>query len=144
MDLKAITRDDWILSAVALLLFIDLLFLPWFSFSAGPFHFTTTATGSFDGWTAVISVLACVAIIVDLAVERLSPGTTVPNIGGSRTMTRLVLAGIAAGFVALKFVLHIHFSDFGFAFYAAIVLCVALIVIARRATAAVGPSSEVR
>jgi hypothetical protein len=144
VDLKAFSRDDWILSGIALLLFIDLLFLPWFSFSVGPFSFTTTATGSLDGWTAVISVLACVAIIVDLAGERLSPSTSVPNLGGSRAMTRLVLAGVAAGFVALKFVLHIHFNDFGFAFYAAVVLCVALVVIARRATAGGGYRSAVR
>jgi hypothetical protein len=144
VDMKAFSRDDWILGGIGFLLLIDLLFLPWFSFSFGPVSFTTTATGSLDGWTAVISVLACVAIIVDLAVERLSPGTTVPNIGGSRVMTRLVLAGIAAGFVALKFLLHIHFSDFGFAFYAAVVLCVALVVVARRATAGGGYRSAVR
>ena len=59
----------------------------------------------------------------------------VPNIGGSRTQTRWVLALVAAGGVALKFVLHIHFSFFGFAFYAAVVLCVALVLVARRANA---------
>jgi hypothetical protein len=126
-------RDDWIVAGVALLLLIDLLFLPWFSFSFGPLTFTTTATGSLDGWTAILAVLACLLIIIDIAVERLSPSTTVPTIGSGRTHTRFVLAAIAAGFVALKFVLHIHFSFFAFGFYAGVVLAIALVVVARRA-----------
>jgi hypothetical protein len=142
VNLKAFSRDDWILGGVALLLAIDLLFLPWFSLSVSDGSFTITesltATGSLSGWTAIIAALACVAIIVDIAIERLSPGTAVPNLGGSRTQTRWVLALVAVGFVALKFVLHIHFHYFGFAFYAAVVLCVALVVIARRANAGDG------
>ena len=34
MNLDSFSRDDWILGGVALLLVIDLLFLPWFSVSA--------------------------------------------------------------------------------------------------------------
>jgi hypothetical protein len=133
MDLSGFSRDDWIVGGVALLLLIDLLFLPWFSITVGPFSATTSATGSLDGWTAVIAVLACAAIIADVAIERLSPGTTVPNIGGSRTHTRFVLACIAAGFVALKFVLHIHFSLFGFGFWLGVVLTIALVFVANQA-----------
>jgi hypothetical protein len=148
VNLKAFSRDDWILGGIALLLAIDLLFLPWFSISASFGSFTATesltATGSLSGWTAIIAALACVAIIVDIAVERLSPGTSVPNMGGSRTQTRWVLALVAVGFVALKFVLHVHFSYFGFAFYAAVVLCVALIAVARRANGAVGYRPRIR
>ena len=144
MNLKAFSRDDWILGGVALLLIIDLLFLPWFSASAGPFTVTTTATGSLDGWTAVLSVILCLALIADIAVERLSPATTLPNVGGSRTATRFVLACAAVAFVALKFLLHVHFSYFGFAFYAAVVLCVALILVARRANAGSGYRSTIR
>jgi hypothetical protein len=132
MRSDALSRDDWIVGGIALLLAIDLLFLPWFSVSVGPYSATTTATGSFDGWTAVIAMLASVALLVDLLIERLSPQTTLPNLGGSRTATRFRLAVIAVGFVALKFVLHIHFGWFGVGFYAAVVLCVALIVATMR------------
>lgn len=129
MNLNGVSRDDWILGGVALLLVIDLLFLPWFSVGG----FTLTATSQFDGWTAVLSVLVSFALIADLAVERLSPGTALPNIGGSRPNTRFALACVAAGFVALKFVLHIHFSWFGFGFWAAVVLTVALVYLALQA-----------
>ena len=122
MNLEAFSRDDWFLGGVALLLTVDLLFLPWFSFSMSIGSVTLTdsltATGSSSGWTAIIAALASVAIIADIAVERLSPGTAVPNIGGSRTQTRWVLTLVAVGFVALKFLLHVHFSLFGFAYYA--------------------------
>jgi hypothetical protein len=130
----SVSRDDWILAGLALLLIIDLLFLPWFSASVsiGSFSasFTATATDAPDGLFGVLAVLSAVALIVDLGVERLSPGTTVPNIGGSRTHTRFVLACITALFVALKFVFNIHFSDFGFGFYAAVVLTAGLVWVA--------------
>jgi hypothetical protein len=130
----SVSRDDWILAGLALLLIIDLLFLPWFSASVtiGSFSasFTATATDAPDGLFGVLAVLSAVALIVDLGVERLSPGTTVPNIGGSRTQTRFVLACVTALFVALKFVFNIHFSDFGFGFYAAVVLTAGLVWVA--------------
>jgi hypothetical protein len=145
MNVDNVSRDDWILGAVALLLAIDLLFLPWFdiSASAGPISIsvTSTATGSPDGWLGVLAVITAVAVIVDLGLERLSPQTQVPAIGGSRTSTRFILAVATAVFVALKFLFHIHFSLFGFGFYAAVVLTVALVYFAyqaREATVTVG------
>jgi hypothetical protein len=131
MSLDNVSRDDWVVGGLALLLVIDLLFLPWFTFSAGFGSFSvsvsSTATGSPDGWLGVLAVIAAIALLVDLAVERLSPQTTMPMIGGSRSSTRLVLAGITAAFVVLKFLFHIHFSLFGFGFWAAVVLTVALV-----------------
>lgn len=117
MNFSDVTRDDRILGGVALLLIISLLFLPWFHLAIGPFSANLTATDAPDGWLGVLAVLGAIALIADLAVERLSPGTTVPNIGGSRTQTRFVLACITALFVALKFLFHIHFSLFGWGFY---------------------------
>jgi len=130
----SVSRDDWILAGLALLLIIDLLFLPWFSisFSVGPVSAsaTLTATDAPDGALGILAVLSAVLLIVDLGVERLSPGTALPNIGGSRTQTRFVLACVTALFVALKFVFNIHFSDFGFGFYAAVVLTAGLVWVA--------------
>ena len=44
-----------------------------------------------------------------------------------------MLACVAAGFVALKFLFHVHFDLFGFGFWAAIVLAAALVASAARA-----------
>jgi hypothetical protein len=133
MSLDAVRRDDWLMGGVALLLVIDLLFLPWFDVSFGPISITSTATGAPDGWLGVLAVLAAVGLIADLAVERLSPQTQVPAIGGSRAATRLALAGITALFVALKFLFHVHFSLFGLGFWVAVVLTAALVLLTVKA-----------
>ena len=133
MNFSDVTRDDRILGGVALLLIISLLFLPWFHYSFGPLSFDLTATDDPDGWLGVLAVLGAIALIADLAVERLSPGTTVPNIGGSRTQTRFVLACVTALFVALKFLFHVHFSLFGFGFYISIILTAALVWVSLQA-----------
>lgn len=133
MNTQSITRDDWIIGGVALLLIIDLLFLPWFSISVGPFSADLTATDAPDGWLGILAVLAAIALIADLAVERMSPQTTLPSVGGSRVQTRFLLAALTALFVALKFLFHIHFSDFGFGFWLAVILTVALVYVTLQA-----------
>lgn len=141
MKFDSVSRDDWILAGLALLLVINLLFLPWFSITFGPFSATLTATDSPDGWLGILAVLSALALIADLGVERLSPGTALPNIGGSRTQTRFVLACVTALFVVLKFLFHIHFSLFGVGFYLGIVLTAALVWVAlqtRNGTSVVG------
>ena len=133
MNFSDVTRDDRILAGVALLLIITLLFLPWFHISILGFSASLTATDSPDGWLGVLAVLSAIALIVDLGIERLSPGTSVPNIGGSRTQTRFVIACVTALFVGLKFLFHIHFDLFGFGFYVAVVLTAALVWVALQA-----------
>ena len=142
MKLENVSREDWILGGVALLLLITLVALPWFSISVGPFTVTSTATGSPDGWLGILGVLALAALIADLAVERLSPQTAVPCIGGSRGQTRFVLALVATLFVALKFLFHIHFSYFGWGFYVAVVLTIALVWLAHQARSATSPVAK--
>jgi hypothetical protein len=135
MDLSKFVRDELILAGVALLLAIDLLFLPWFevSVSVGSITLSASSTGTSDpdGWLGVIGVLACLALVADLALERLS-SAQLPVLGGTRAATRLALAITAAAAVAVKFILNVHFDYFGFGFWGAVVLSVALVVLARR------------
>jgi hypothetical protein len=141
MDVSKFTRDELILGGIALLLVIDLLFLPWFDISVGLGTFkvsaTSTATGSPDGWLGVLAVLVTLALMAYLVLERLGDGE-LPTLGGSPATTRLALAAVAAGFVALKFLFNIHFSLFGIGFWGAVVLSVALVVVAARARDAEG------
>jgi hypothetical protein len=131
MNLDNVTRDDWILGGIALFLAIDLLFLPWFDITVGLLSFTSTATGAPDGWLGILGVLACVALIADIAIERLSD-TELPTIGGDRESTRKILAIAAAGFVALKFLFHIHFDLFGFGFWLGAIAAIALVAVVMR------------
>jgi hypothetical protein len=137
VNLENVRRDDWIVGGLALLLVIFLFVLPWFhlSVTVGPFSASAdfTATDDPDGWLAILAVIAALALIADLAAERFAPQTDVPMIGGSRENTRFVLACVAAGFVALKFLFHIHFSDFGWGFYVCVIVTVALVYVALQA-----------
>lgn len=138
MNVDKVSREDWIIGALAVLLIIDLVFLPWFdSGVSGPIcsvvTCSVTATGDPDGWLGVLAVLTLILLIVDLAVDRFSPQTTLPAINGSRTHTRFVLACAAAVFLALKFLFNIHFSIFGFGFWAAVVLTIPLVYVTLQA-----------
>lgn len=133
-----VSRDDWIVGGLAVLLAIDLIALPWFSVgggSVGTFAIPSidlTALDAPSGWLGVLALITTIALIADLAIERFAPQTTLPMVGGSRATTRLALAGATALFLGLKFVFNIHFSDFGFGFWAAVVLTVGLVFSALR------------
>ena len=138
MNVESMSRDDWILAGLALAVAICLLFLPWFdvSVSFGPVSVSATSTGAGapDGWLGVLAVIAAVALIVDLGIERLSPQTQVPALGGSRTDTRFLFASAVALFVSLKFIFHLgHFGDLGYGFWLAAACTVALVITASRA-----------
>jgi hypothetical protein len=141
VDSERVTRDDWVLATVAVLLAFDLLFLPWLDVTAPlsikgfSIWITSTATGSPHGWFGILAVIATLAVVADLAVERLSD-TRLPSVGGSRTLTRLLLACAAGAFVGLKLVFFLHDSLFGFGLFAGLVLSAGLVLVAGRRYAA--------
>jgi len=145
VNVENIRRDDWIVGGLALVLVFDLLVFAWFSlpntatltFRGATVAFgggSLTATDTPDGWLGVLAVLALLALIADLALERLSPQTHVPMIGGSRASTRYALAVLAAACMALKFLFHIgQFSNLGFGFWFGAILAGALVYLATQA-----------
>ncbi len=138
MNLGTVTRDDWTVGGLALVLAIFLLVLPWFDMSLGPFSSTLTATDGPDAWLGILAVIAALLVVADLAIERLSPHTQIPALGDSRTNTRFALAVATAGFVALKFLFHIHFSgivSFAWGFYVNVIITAALVYVTHQARA---------
>ncbi len=135
MSLDKFTREELILGIVALLLAIDLLFLPWFDVTVSALglqlEVTSSGTGSPDGWLGVLAVLFALALVADLLLERLA-GAQLPALNSSRATTRLALAVAAAVCVGVKFLLHVHFSYFGGGFYGAVVAVIVLVVLASR------------
>lgn len=131
MNTDDVTREEWIVAGLALLLAIALLFFPWFHLSITIGSFSTSAdysaTSTPDGWLGILALIAAVLILADIAVERLSPDTEVPAIRGSRTETRFILAAIAAGLIVLKFLFHVHFDLFGWGFYVTIIVAGVLV-----------------
>jgi hypothetical protein len=135
MSLQDIKQEDRIIGGAAIVLSISLLFFPFYSVSFGPITATSSMTGSPDSWLGVIALLLTVALIADLAIERFSPTTHLPVIGSGRENTRFVLAAAVAACVVLKFVLHLHFSWFGWGFYATVLLAGGLVYVTRKAVA---------
>jgi hypothetical protein len=113
-----------IVGGLAIALALCLVALPWFDIGFG---ITLTATDGPDGWLGILAFLVALAVVADLAIENFSPQTQIPPIGGSRANTRFILAAITAGFVALKFLFHIHFSLFGWGFYVTVLVTAALV-----------------
>jgi len=150
-----VRREDWVLGGLALVLAFDLLEFAWFSLPSASVTFrgttlafgggSLTAADTPDGWLGVLAVISLLGLVADLALERLSPETHVPVIGGSRATTRFVLAVAAAGFIGLKFLFHLGtFSNLGFGFWFGVILAGALVyyaIQARDAEALVGARS---
>jgi hypothetical protein len=135
-----VKREDWVVGGLALLLVIDLLELPWHEVAGGTVSgillpsISNRATGPPDGLFAVLAVLATLAIIFDLLFEHVSPDTQIPAIEGSRTLTRFVLAGAAAGLLAVKFILNLNeIGDLGSGFWFGAVVAAALVYAAMKA-----------
>jgi hypothetical protein len=132
VSLESFSREEQILGGVALLLVIDLLFLPWFEVGVAGFSVSTSATQNPDGWLGVLALLSALAVIADLAIERLSPHIHLPSLRRGHGATRFLLASAAGACVGLKFLFHIHFSLFGAGFWLAAILSVALVLLASR------------
>src|SRR6185437_16325171 len=92
LHLERVSREDWLLAAVGIVLVFDLLVLPWFSFGAtiSVGSATVSIGGSLtgvdapDAWLGVLALLSCGLLVADLGFERLSPQTRV-----DRKITRL-------------------------------------------------------
>jgi hypothetical protein len=124
VDLAKLSREDVIVGCLALFLIIDLVFLPWYSVLG--IHLSAT-NAPYAIW-GVLALLADVALLADLAIERFG-GAQLPLIGATRATTRSALAGATLGFMAIKFVLETSLLGIGcwlglLAAIALLVLCV--------------------
>ena len=129
MSVENVSREEWIVSGLALFLVVDLLFLPWLSVSIGPITITAKATDAPNGIFGVLGLLAAVTYLVDVGAEKMS-GAQLPVIGGSRERTRLVIAAVCAGCVVLKLLLHT--SNLGWGSWLGVVAAAALVAVNAR------------
>ncbi len=135
LSTETVSRDEGILAGLGVLLVLDLLFLPWYGITvtagATSVSISNTATGPPSGWLGVLALLLVLALLVDIAIERLSPDTQVPAIGRGRANTRYALAVAAVALLGLKLLLH--FGSAGeLGFWGAVVLGGALVWVSHR------------
>jgi hypothetical protein len=128
VNLDNVKQEDWIVGGLALLLAISLLFFPWYHVSAsfGPISISRDASATSSPYAiwGVLALLTSLALIADLAVERLSPQTALPAVSGSRTMTRLAIVGVTVVLLVIKFLAHV--GSFGWGFFVSLVVLIAL------------------
>lgn len=138
---RFVTRDDWIVGGLALLLLICVLFFPWYSVtpSAGPFVVSENrpAVQAPYAWPAILAAFALVLLLVDIGLHRGMPQLEITAIGNRRRLARLVLAIVAAAFLLLKFLLHPGNLGWGFVF--AVIVAVALIYAALQVSRGASP-----
>jgi hypothetical protein len=141
LHLERFSREDWVLAILGVVVLLDLLVLPWFSFGATinvgsatvSIGGSLTAVDAPDASLGVLALLSCAFLVADLGFERLSPETRVPSIASDRETTRYVLACVAAGLIALKFLFHIgRFGELALGFWLALLLVGALVALTRR------------
>lgn len=134
-SIETVSRDEWLLAGVGVLLVLDLVFLPWYGVTvtagAVSVSISDSATGPPEGWLGLLALLVVLALLVDIAIERLAPHTQVPAIGTGRANTRYVLAVVALALLVVKLLLH--FGSAGeVGFWGALVLGAALVWVADR------------
>lgn len=133
MDLAKLSRDDLILGGLALFLIIDLLFLPWHSYSYAGFTINVKATSAPEAAWGILALLADIAFLSDLALENF--GTPVlPAVGGSRHATRVVLSATTLFFMAIKFLVDPNYLGAGC--WLGMIAVIVLFVLCIRHTAA--------
>jgi hypothetical protein len=141
LHLECLSREDWVLVAIGVVLVFDLLVLPWFSFGATisvgsatvSIGGSLTAVDAPDAWLGVLALLSCAFLVADLGFERLSPETRLPQVASDRETTRYVLACVSAGLIALKFLFHIgRFGELALGFWLAVLLVGGLVALTRR------------
>lgn len=134
VDWKKLTRLDRVLVVAGLLFVVDLLALPWVDVSIGPVSFTSSGTGSPDGFLGVLAVLVALGIVADVALQRFS-SVRLPSLSVGPGATRLIAAAAALGLVVVKLLLHLHPSYLGFGCWAALAIGTVLVVAAHRSSA---------
>ena len=119
MNLDNVSREEWIVGGLALLIALAILVFPWYhvSVSVGAFSASAdraAASSPYAIW-GILALLTSLALVADYAIEKLSPQTQLPAIGGSRAMTRLAIVGATGVLLVIKFLAHI--GDFGWGFF---------------------------
>ena len=119
-----LSREDWMVGAGGVVLAIGLLAFPWSSVSVGAVTLTLAATAGSGGIWAALALIALVAVLLDLALARLSPATVVPTTQLGRETTRAAAAGVLALLMFTR--LLAHSGSYGWGFYADVILVIAV------------------
>lgn len=124
MDLSRLSREDWTVGAGGLLLGFGLIAFPWSTVVVGGYSLSLAATAGAGGLWADLALIVMAAVVIDLALARLSPQTKVPTTQLGRETTRAAALGVMALLMFTR--LLSHTGTYGWGFYADVILLVAV------------------
>ncbi len=107
VGIDKLTRADWIVGVGSVLLALDLLVLPWWSISLGFVSASDTGVGAPDSFLGVLAFLLAAGIATHVILAKLTR-VELPVLPITWPQARVAAASVAAGFVVLKFLLHLH------------------------------------
>ncbi len=118
-DIPGSSSSEMIIGGLALLLAIDLVFLPWWD------NGLSTGIGIPDGWLGVLGALAAVGLLADVTLRRLLPQARLLPLGSTRMLAMAAVVCVAlkvffSWWKMLRF--HIETRPLGIGFWTAIVL----------------------
>jgi hypothetical protein len=123
VDFSKLSREDLMVLAGGVVLFISLLAFPWYSIGLGPLgSYDRTALQSPYAIWGILAMIVTIAIVADLALERFSPATQLPTTQLGRPMTRVGLCGLLLLLLFIKFIAHV--GDFGWGFFIDVILAI--------------------
>ena len=128
MDLSKLSREDWMVLAGGIVLIISLLAFDWYSVGGATINgitiggYSAAATSAPYAIWGVLALIVAIAVVVDVALARFSPATTLPTTQLGRDMTRAVAAGVVLLLLFIKFIAHV--GDFGFGFFVDVILAI--------------------
>lgn len=132
--LSQLSRSDKITGAASILLLIGLIAFPWYyvgipgftvdGHSFGGASYSASALQADGAWAGVLALIVVIALLAELLVTRFTQ-VQLPELPVSwRAVERYAAVAVLA-LLAIKFLSHI--GNFGWGFYADIVLSVALV-----------------
>jgi hypothetical protein len=119
MDLSKLSRGDRIIAIAGVLLVIDLLFLPWYSFSFGPITVTANGLSGPNSFLGFLAFIVTIAMVAQIIVAKFTTAK-LPDLPMPWPRVHMIGGYTVAGLLLLKLVLHI--SILGFGSFLAIVL----------------------
>jgi hypothetical protein len=124
----------------SILLIIFLFALPFYSYSFGPYTYTSAATSSPDSIWGILALIVAIVILVDWALAVFSPDTTVPTTPLGRQMTWAAAAAVVVVLLLIKLISHTSYLGWG----AFVDIIVALVVAYGAWAIAQGKSTAVK
>ena len=114
MDLSKLSLSDKIIGGTAIVLIIDLLFLPWHNVDV-PFlgNYSRTAVQSPDSFWGILALLLTIAVVVVVALRVFSPDTKLPELPVSWDMATFYATAAVGVLLLLKLIVNTDYLGFG-------------------------------